>query len=298
MAPDDVVLWVAREDRGRLPRRVEALQEHGLTVGTWDDIRQFKKILPTLATYPDAFILICDDDNFYPPGWLRRFVEEYRDPDEVLCTVARCVAMDPAGVPMPYVEWPDEPAIPRPIPSPAIIPVGTGGVLYPPGSLPEAVSRDFERLCPTSDDLWLWWHFALAGRRARRIKWAGRHLKLPGTQRVALWRRNNAGGANDRQVAAMLGAYGLPFGRTGGSRAVTPRPAPERPERLPEEAVAEVVAIVVSEMPCMPDPLAQEVQAFAESRSRRDAERVANSLRHYYGREGLAREVEDALLGD
>jgi len=211
MAPDHVVLWVAEQDRPRLPDRVERLQEHGLEVRTCEDTKQFKKILPALAAFPGSFVLICDDDNVYPRGWLRRFVEEYRDPGEVLCQVARRFAVDAAGTPLPYVEWPGVPVIPRSVASRAVVPVGTGGVLYPPESLPAAVATEFMRLCPTSDDLWLWWHFAAAGRRARRIKPVGRLVRLPGTQRVALWRVNDIGGANDRQIAAMVEAYGLPF---------------------------------------------------------------------------------------
>jgi hypothetical protein len=65
--------------------------------------------------------------------------------------------------------------------------------------------------------------------------------------------------------------------------------------RLPEDAVAEVVAIIISEMPCMPNILGMELKAFAESRSTHDARRVANALRHTYGQPGLAAEVEDIL---
>jgi hypothetical protein len=70
---------------------------------------------------------------------------------------------------------------------------------------------------------------------------------------------------------------------------------PDHLRRLPENAVAEVVAIIVSNIPCMPSPLGEELQAFAESRTVRDARRVANSLRHYHGQAGLAAEVEDVL---
>jgi hypothetical protein len=46
----------------------------------------------------------------------------------------------------------------------------------------------------------------------------------------------------------------------------------------------------------MPDTLGRELRALAESRSVHDARRVAEALRHTYGREGLA--VEDALSPD
>jgi hypothetical protein len=70
-------------------------------------------------------------------------------------------------------------------------------------------------------------------------------------------------------------------------------PDPQR--QLPEDAVAEVVAIIISNMPCMPHTLGLELQALAESRTVHDARRVANALRHYHGQAGLAAEVEDIL---
>jgi hypothetical protein len=72
-------------------------------------------------------------------------------------------------------------------------------------------------------------------------------------------------------------------------------PVPDHLRQLPEADVAAVVAVVISELPHMPYGLGQELQAFAESRTVHDARRLANALRHAYGREGLAREVEDVL---
>jgi hypothetical protein len=70
---------------------------------------------------------------------------------------------------------------------------------------------------------------------------------------------------------------------------------PDHLRQLPEDAVAEVVAVIVSNIPCMPHTLGLELQAFAETRTVHDARRVANALRHYHGQAGLAAEVEDLL---
>jgi hypothetical protein len=72
------------------------------------------------------------------------------------------------------------------------------------------------------------------------------------------------------------------------------RPAHLR--ELPEADVAGAVAVVISEFPGgMPFNLQLELRAFAETRTVHDARRLANALRHYCGRVGLAREVEDLL---
>jgi hypothetical protein len=70
---------------------------------------------------------------------------------------------------------------------------------------------------------------------------------------------------------------------------------PDHLRQLPEDAVAGVVAIIISELPHMPYGLGLELRAFAESRTIHDARRLANALRHCEGRPGLAKEVEDIL---
>jgi hypothetical protein len=64
---------------------------------------------------------------------------------------------------------------------------------------------------------------------------------------------------------------------------------------LPEAAVAEVVAIIIGNIPHMPSTLGSALKAFAESRTVHDARRLATALRHDHGQAGLAAEVEDLL---
>jgi hypothetical protein len=70
---------------------------------------------------------------------------------------------------------------------------------------------------------------------------------------------------------------------------------PDHLRQLPADTVAEVVAVIVSNIPCMPHTLGLELQAFAETLTVHDARRLANALRHAYGHAGLAAEVEDLL---
>ena len=195
VAPVAVVLWIAHRDMAQLPQRVRALERHGLTIRGCDDTRSYKKILPALTAYPGAFIVIAGDDMAYPASWLRRFCEEYRHPGEVLCQVARRMAIGEDGMPMRHADWPH---VLDDAPDARVVPVGCGGVLYPPGALPPAASdARFRQLCPEGDDLWLWWHFTSAGELARRIAPAGLLDPRHGTQDAGLWRRKKHGG-NDR----------------------------------------------------------------------------------------------------
>jgi hypothetical protein len=209
MAPDALVLWIAHNDMSALPKRVRDLQKHGLLIRECEDLRSFKKIIPALHAYPGAFIVIADDDIDYSPQWLRRFVEEYRSPSEVLCQRAQRVMPNGTGL-SSFAEW-----APVRTDTPCgvdVIPIGCGGVMYPPGSLPPRATdaSEFMRLCPTGDDLWLYWMFTSSGLVARRIEPAHRKSWY-GTQVAGLWQTTNTVREIDRQIAALVDAYGLPL---------------------------------------------------------------------------------------
>jgi hypothetical protein len=208
MKPDRLILWIAGADVAQVPERVMRLRDYGLEIRECDDLRSYKKLIPTLLLYPNAFILTADDDVFYPHVWLRRFVEAYRGPHEVLCQRARRVLITEAG-PLPYSEWR---VVQGADAGEDIMPTGVAGVLYPPGSLPQETTNaaEFMRLCPTADDLWFYWMTHRAGCSHRVIRPAGEFMTWPKAQNVALWRLNIGNGGNDRQVAALFEAYGRP----------------------------------------------------------------------------------------
>lgn len=203
--PDAVVLWLAQQEIAQLPNSVRRLQKHGLTIAVCEDLKSYKKIIPALSTYPDAFIVTADDDIHYPTSWLRRFVEEYRSPSGILCQRARRFTMVDGRI-APYDSWP----ILTSQTADRVFPTGLGGVLYPPGSLRQDARRaaDFMRLCPKGDDLWLYWA-ASEGATHSLIDPPGPLTVWGLSQFSALYKDNRKGG-NDRQLAALFSAYGLP----------------------------------------------------------------------------------------
>lgn len=207
--PDLVVLWVAPEDRKLLPPSVTRLEEHNFIIREHRDIGPFKKIVPSLKAYPGAFIVTADDDVYYPTGWLGRFVAAYRSPDEIICQRAHRIRFR-AGELLPYTQW--EINIPEEVTGPTVFPTGHGGVLYPPGALPPQTTDEatFLRLCPRADDVWLYWMAARARRSFRHVTAPRRFRQWPGSQTVALQHSNVKQGGNDKQIAAMLAAFGLP----------------------------------------------------------------------------------------
>jgi hypothetical protein len=93
-----------------------------------------------------------------------------------------------------------------------LFPTGVGGILYPPGALnhDSGDRKAIARLCPTGDDLWLFW---MARRNGVSYKTVGNRRTLinwPGSQTQALWRSNILQGENDRQIRLLAEHYGYP----------------------------------------------------------------------------------------
>lgn len=209
MAADVVVLWVAHDDLRKLPQNVRALEERGLTIRATDDLRSYKKIIPALEAYGDAFIVTADDDVYYPRRWLRTFCEAYRANErEVLCYRAHRILLDEHGV-APYADWTFE--ITDTEPAADIFFTGVGGVFYPPGIFHADVADQARlmELCPSTDDVWLNWMVRLGGARIRKVGPRLRFHEWGGSQAVALQNTNRFGtSGNDQQLANIIRAYG------------------------------------------------------------------------------------------
>lgn len=206
VAADRVILWLDQGDEARLPPRVRAL---GVETRICPDWRSYKKIVPTLAEAPDAFIVTADDDVYYGPDWLSGLVARAGAGAGVVCHRAHRVTLR-GGRPAGYGDWQRNIAAPEA--GPLVFPTGVGGVLYAPGVFHPDVGDAglFQRLAPSADDVWLYWMHRLAGSRPEKIGGRFRITEWPGSQVQNLRAGNLAGDGNDRAVAAMLAHYGFP----------------------------------------------------------------------------------------
>lgn len=209
VAPDAVVLWLTAEDEEQLPNRVRKLQSKGLTISICEDLRSFGKIVPALQAYPDACIVTADDDISYARDWLEGLIEACDgEGREIVCHRARKIERDGEQL-APYRSWPlAEPG------DDELLATGVGGVLYPPRTLDRLVTDRslFMSLCPTADDLWLYWMGKRAGAATRLTGCRHRFRTWPGTQGSSrLSQANVAEGENDRALARLAAHFGLPW---------------------------------------------------------------------------------------
>ncbi|MDH6266939.1 hypothetical protein M2360_002336 [Rhizobium sp. SG_E_25_P2] len=211
LRPDRVLLWLDEDDVAALPPDVRRLEDAGVEICTCPDWRSYKKIIPTLLAYPDAFILTVDDDVYYQDDTIAALTAGY-DPEHphIAALRAHRVALDPSGRPLAYGEWPKN--IQSEVPSPLTFPTGALGVLYPPGVFNPDVVNDarFMALSPSADDVWLYWMWRRTGRLARQVGGKRRFLDWPESQATSLRDENLGGGGNDRAIANLIEAYGFP----------------------------------------------------------------------------------------
>lgn len=211
LAADSTVLWISRDEVSLLPSNVKELTTCGLTIKACDEIRSFKKIIPTLESAPDSFIVTADDDTAYWDTWLAELVEGW-DPDRpsIVAHRARRIHLDESGQPTPYSTWPI--ATGDSGPSSLIFPTGVGGVFYPPGVFsPNVTDRAmFTRLSPGADDVWLYWMWRLESHLAVTLNSFDDSINITTEPDAGLHEHNVAGGMNDVFISNMIEEYGFP----------------------------------------------------------------------------------------
>lgn len=155
---DKIILWLAKEQfpSGNIPKKLSDLINEQFEIRYCDDLKSYKKIFYTAQEYKDDVIITVDDDTLYPEDWLVELVKTYQsNRDKVCCYRAHKMTLENGHIGS-YSSWvglsPDEVG-----PSRLLVPIGVGGVLYPPHYFDE-VEFDFSlirEMCPTADDLWL-----------------------------------------------------------------------------------------------------------------------------------------------
>jgi hypothetical protein len=203
--PDRIMLWLSKDQFPSLdvlPQSLLSRRSCGLEIRLVEsDIRSHKKWFYCFTEFPNASIVIVDDDVFYPKDLLRSLVTvSAANPKRVVANVAHRIGYSDRQI-KPYTEW-------SPVTTCTegfdVFPVGVGGVLYPPSSLHKA-AFDIQKVvetCPTADDIWLKACTSINDVPAITTGFKAGYIPILFKNRVALNQINVSGGANDEQLAA------------------------------------------------------------------------------------------------
>ena len=210
--PEKIILWLQDTLKAHIPRRLSKLEGEILEIRyiSWNN--PHKKLVGTLEAFPDKPIATIDDDLIYQKGWLETLYQEHlKRPGHIIANQVRRIRYDPAGMPLPYSEWPTtyEPCLE----GPEILPIGAAGTLYPPGSLDKRFSEVnlFLRLAPRADDLWFKAMSTLKGTpSALACVRPAPPVPILGSQAVSLKKENLNRDQNREQWLALQTYFGLP----------------------------------------------------------------------------------------
>lgn len=214
---DEIVLWLDENNWSddKLPKRIKKLKDKGLlTVKYWSDIRSYKKLVPSLITYPNDILITVDDDLYYRRDLLERLVMAHKEyPGYVITHRANRVGYNTDSV-IPYNDWED-------LISDAcdnnVFPTGGAGCLYKKEMLYADVTRDdiFMKLSPLADDVWFFFMEILKGTPRMVLKKKG-YVFIPVDgfyqyfhDNSSLNSQNNHEDQNDVQIKAIMNYYNL-----------------------------------------------------------------------------------------
>lgn len=217
LKPDKIILWLAEEQFPHrlkdVPKKVRELKKFGLEIKWCSDLKSYKKLIPALQQYPDAYIVTADDDIYYPENWLRGLWETQQQTGASM-VAHRCheVAFEGDSF-LPYAKWLK--CIEREAPSYTNFMTGAGGILYAPGCFhPDIMNvARFQELCPHGDDIWFWSMALLNGTKIaippqpyKNLVYTNPEREVNANDDGTLFAVNGAGG-NDVQLANVLAAY-------------------------------------------------------------------------------------------
>ena len=157
--PDRIILWLDNDNWNdvNLPKRLKKLRDyHGVEIRFCEDLRSYKKLIPTLRLCPEDIIITIDDDIIYHKKMLSTLLNRYKSHENCI-TSFFCVkpCLNRRGKIQTYRKWPYPKDGETDL---TIFPIGCNAVLYPPHSLHEDVfdTQTFQTICPTADDIWFW----------------------------------------------------------------------------------------------------------------------------------------------
>jgi hypothetical protein len=209
--PDRIILWLSLnqfKDLKALPKNLIKMQKRGLEIRLCeDDLRSHKKYYYAMQEFPKEIIITIDDDVIYNSNLITYLVQLHKKhPSFIICNHASEIRINGDSI-LPYKKWKN---IKKKYgPTNRIMPIGVGGVLYPPGSLHSDVFdiEIFKKTCFNADDIWLNFMAHLKETNMVKSKYNSNYLPVINLTNSSLNKSNIETGQNDKQLADLRNYY-------------------------------------------------------------------------------------------
>lgn len=210
MQPQQILLWLSREQFSTeqdIPKRLRDMQNDCFQIRMVDgDIRSHKKYYYASKEYPNAMLLLIDDDIYYPTDMIERMYHQYIKGSDVVCQYGSLIQRNEDGSLKPYTQW--KPIFKQSDSEDFFFGSG-GGVMF----RPESMYKDLTnielalRLTPKADDVWLNAMVRLAGLKKEKISSGLCILPVLQEKNNETLASTNLQGGNDKQIASVNEYY-------------------------------------------------------------------------------------------
>ena len=206
----EIFVFVFEDEYPEVTRHLSKLSKHGVQVVPFpQNLKQYLKILPALHRFKDCAIITFDDDIIYPKGWLDGLLSAYAtNPDYQSGYRGQKVPRRDGLNPENYFTLDlFTSLVERELAPEEILFTGVSGVIYPPNLFcPLVLNVEAAmKLSPNNDDLWLYFNSIHSSVRKLFIPSnMGDPLYFIGSQKVALWKSNDAGQMRNRDALINL----------------------------------------------------------------------------------------------
>lgn len=215
MKPNRIILWLQDDLQDTpLPLTLQLQQKRGLEIMYCEDIKSYKKLIPSLLKFPNDAIVTIDDDLIYAFDLLENLVNPYlKAPQYIYSHRSHKILLNEDGTIKKYNEWVWEQV--DYTPTRWACPTGVGGTLYPPHCLDDEVLNKevFMSICSHADDIWFKAMSLKKGTLVCSVFSHDRHgndyLINEDAQSDGLLNYNVDGGGNDVQIKAVFDKYDL-----------------------------------------------------------------------------------------
>lgn len=209
-----IILWLSDSLKNEpLPATLQLQIKRGLEVRYCKDIRSYKKMIPSLKSFPNDAIITIDDDLVYHIDVIEKLIHNYiKDPQYIYFNRGCRMSFQQQGMLSSYLDWKECTDLDVSVLN---FPTGGAGALYPPHIFNNEVFNEsvFMDICPYGDDIWFKAMALYNDKLCRKVYTHDRlgddFLCNLNVQDCALHHINNGQLQNDVQIKAVFEKYGL-----------------------------------------------------------------------------------------
>ena len=215
MKPDLVFLCLTKQEvknEAELPASLLELKKYGLQIFfTEENLKPHNKYLFAIQQYPNSLLITIDDDNMYDKNLIADLYMSYQKyPFAVSARRVHKISKNSTEHILAYNKWYYE-YKKTGSPSFDLLATGVGGVLYPPGILPEETFdvNKIKDLCLNADDIWLKFMELINNIPVVWVKGKRVHpFIIKRAQKITLQKNNYHQSQNDKYIQALENYYG------------------------------------------------------------------------------------------